>query len=43
MAEFDDNDVVGFDGVDNVGEAAFDCVGARAAAADGFVDDRCAQ
>lgn len=39
MSELDDDDVVGLDSVDNVGEAAFDGVGARAATADSLVDD----
>lgn len=39
VPEFDDHDVVGGDGLDDVVEAAFDGEGARAAAADGFVDD----
>jgi len=38
VAELDDDDVVGFDRVDDVGESPFDGVGARAAASDGFVD-----
>ena len=43
MAKLDNDDVVGFDCVDDVGEAALDGVGARAAAADGLVDNGCGQ
>lgn len=39
MSELDDHDVVGLHGVDDLVEAAFAGVGARGAAADGFVDD----
>ena len=39
MPELDDHDVVGLHGVDDLVEAAFARVGARGAAADGFVDD----
>lgn len=43
MPKLDDDDVVGLDGVDNVGEATFDGVGARAAATNSLVDDSCSQ
>jgi hypothetical protein len=39
MAELDDDNVVGLDGIDDVGEASLDCVRARAAATNGFIDD----
>jgi len=39
VAEFHDDNVVGFYEVGDLVEAAFDGVGAGAAAADGFVDD----
>lgn len=39
VPELDDDDVVGLDRLDDVVEAAFDGEGARAAAANGFVDD----
>jgi hypothetical protein len=37
VPEFDDDDVVGLDGVDDGLEAAFDCEGAGGAAAEGLV------
>ena len=37
VSEFDDDDVVGLDGFDDGVEAAFDCEGARGAAAEGLV------
>lgn len=43
MAELDDDNVVGLDGVDNVGEASLDRVRAGAAATNGFIDDSSAQ
>jgi hypothetical protein len=39
VSEFHDDDIVGLYEVDNLVEAAFDGVGARTAAANGFVDD----
>ena len=39
MPELDDDDVVGFEQRSDLGEAAFVCVAAGRAAADGFVDD----
>jgi hypothetical protein len=39
VAELDDDDVVGLHGVDDFVEAAFTRIGARAAPANGFVDD----
>lgn len=39
MSEFYDDDVVGFDEVDDFVKAAFARVGAGTAAANGFVDD----
>jgi hypothetical protein len=39
VAEFYDDDVVGLNSFYDLVETAFDCEGARAAAADGFVED----
>lgn len=43
VAELNDDDVVGLNGVDNIGEAALDSVGARATATNSLVDDSCGQ
>ena len=40
MSKLDDDNVVGLNGVDNVGETSLNSVGARAAATDGLVDNR---
>jgi hypothetical protein len=43
VSEFDDDDVVGLDSVNNIGEATLNGVGARAATTDGLVDNSCGQ